>query len=92
MDQKQKQQMNIMSLIAGVMGQVGCLNIVIVGVALGAGILLDKLLGTKAIFTVLLTVGSVPVALYLTVRVAMMASARVQEQFNSQKTEEKTDT
>ena len=92
MDQEQKQQINIMSLIAGVMGQVGCLNIVIVGVALGAGILLDRLLGTKAIFTVLLTVGSVPVALYLTVRVAMTASARVQEQFNSQKTEEKTDT
>lgn len=80
-----------MSLTAGVMGQVGCLNIVIVGVALGAGILLDRLLGTEAIFTVLLTVGSVPVALYLTVRVAMMASARVQEQFNSKETEEKTD-
>ena len=92
MDQKQQQQINIMSLVAGVMGQVGCLNIVIVGVGLGVGILLDRLLGTKAIFTVLLTVGSVPVALYLTVRVAMTASARVQEQFNSKKAEEKTDT
>jgi F0F1-type ATP synthase assembly protein I len=90
-DKKQQQQINVMSLTAGVMGQVGCLNIVIVGVALGAGILLDRLLGTEAIFTVLLTVGSVPVALYLTVRVAMMASARVQEQFNSKETEEKTD-
>jgi F0F1-type ATP synthase assembly protein I len=90
-DKKQQQQINVMSLTAGVMGQVGCLNIVIVGVALGAGILLDRLLGTEAIFTVLLTVGSVPVALYLTVRVAMTASARVQEQFNSKETEEKTD-
>ncbi|MCB8944984.1 MAG: AtpZ/AtpI family protein [Ardenticatenaceae bacterium] len=92
MNQKQQQQINTMSLIAGVMGQVGCLNIVLVGVALGVGILLDRLLGTKAIFTVLFTVGSVPVALYLTVRIAMTASARVQEQFNSKETEEKTDT
>jgi F0F1-type ATP synthase assembly protein I len=90
-DKKQQQQINVMSLTAGVMGQVGCLNIVIVGVALAAGIFLDRLLGTEAIFTVLLTVGSVPVALYLTVRVAMTASARVQEQFNSKETEEKTD-
>ncbi len=92
MDQKQQQQINSMSLMASVVGQVGCLNIIIIGVALGAGILLDRLLDTKAIFTVLLTVGSVPVALYLTVRIAMTASARFQEQFNSTKTEEKTDT
>lgn len=78
--------------MAGVIGQVGCLNIVLIGSGLGIGILLDRFLNTNAIFTVLLTVGSVPVALYLTVRVAMTASARIQEQFNSKKAEEKTDT
>lgn len=80
-----------MSVIAGVMGQVGCLNIFLVGAALGIGMLLDRFLGTTAIFTVLLTVGSVPVALYLTVRIAMTASARVQELYDSKETEEKGD-
>lgn len=92
MNQKQQQQINTMSILAGVMGQVGCLNILVIGLALGAGMLIDKFLETSAIFTVLLTVGSVPVALYLTVRIAMTASARAQAQFDAHKMEDESDT
>ncbi len=93
MSNNNQQQIHAMSSLASVVGQVGCLNIVIIGLALGAGILIDRLLETNAIFTVLLTIGSVPVALYLTVRIALTASARVQEQFyNSKKAEDSSET
>ncbi|MFQ5419262.1 MAG: AtpZ/AtpI family protein [Anaerolineae bacterium] len=81
MDQDQQQQINQAALLAGVVGQVGCLVVLIIGLALGAGILLDRFLGTSAIFTVLLMVGSVPVALYVTVRLSMTAVARTQKNF-----------
>lgn len=91
---KKQQQINTNALLASVVGQVGCLIVFIVFVALGAGMALDKFLGTRAIFTVLLMVGSVPVALYLTVRMSLTAVTRSQmkleEETNENKTEEDT--
>ena len=82
-------------MLAGVIGQVGCVVVIIIGLALGAGILLDRFLETRAIFTVLFMVGSVPVALYLTVRVSMMAVTRAQksleEKENANQAEEDTE-
>ncbi|RMG97686.1 MAG: AtpZ/AtpI family protein [Chloroflexi bacterium] len=80
-------QVNQTALLASVVGQVGCLIVFLVGLALGAGMLLDNVLGTNAIFTVVFIVGSVPVALYLTVRLSMTAIARVQN-MNSKESEE----
>jgi len=82
-NQKQE-QINTSAMLASVVGQVGCLVVFIVFIALGAGILLDKLLGTKALFTVLLMVGSVPVALYLVVRISLTAVARAQNKLAEQ--------
>ena len=76
MDQK---QINDTALLAGVIGQIGCLTVIIIAVALGAGILLDRIVDSKPLFTILFLVGSVPVTLYLTVRVSLMAVARVQK-------------
>ncbi|MBE7528890.1 MAG: hypothetical protein HND44_16955 [Chloroflexi bacterium] len=65
----------------------------IVFIALGAGLALDKFLGTKALFTVLLMVGSVPVALYFTVRLSLTAVNRAQIKLQqSEQTEEDTTT
>ena len=76
------------SAMAGVVGQVGCLVILMIGVALAAGMFLDRYLETDGIFTVIFLVGSVPVALYLTMRVAMNAANRVQYIINEQKAED----
>ena len=92
---KNQQQINTNALLASVVGQVGCLIVFIVFIALGAGLALDKFLGTKAIFTVLLMVGSVPVALYLTVRISLTAVNRAQikqEKSIENETEEDTTT
>lgn len=77
------------SAMAGVVGQVGCLVILLIGLALGAGMFLDRYLETGGIFTVIFLVGSVPVALYLTIRVAMNAANKVQEMVDKQKAEQK---
>ena len=86
---KQNQdQINTSALLASVVGQVGCLIVFIILVALGAGMLLDKFLGTNALFTILLMVGSVPVALYVTVRLSLTAVNRAQKKLEEQETNE----
>ena len=51
--------------------QIGCVTLIIVFAALFAGIGLDKLFGTKPILTLILTLGSAPLALFITFRLAM---------------------
>ena len=51
--------------------EVGCLTLFIVFGSIFGGLLLDKWLGTKPILTILLVVGSAPLALFLTFRLAM---------------------
>ncbi len=86
---KQNQHLNNLApLMATVVGQVGCITVLIIGVALGAGLLLDKFLGTQAIFTVLFMVGSVPFALYVIVRISLSTVARTQQLMDSKHTEE----
>lgn len=90
---KSQQDINTQALLASVVGQVGCLIVFIVFIALGVGLALDKFLGTKALFTVLLMVGSVPVALYFTVRLSLTAVNRAQMKLQqSEQTEEDTTT
>lgn len=81
-------QINQTALLAGVVGQVGCVTVLLIGIALGAGILLDNFLDTSPIFTIMFLVGSVPVTLYVTVRVSLMAVARSQRILAKNKTEE----
>ncbi len=68
------------------MGQVGCLVVILIGLSLAAGMLIDRFLDTGGIFTALLMLGSVPVTLYLVLRLGLSAARRAQEQFEQQKT------
>lgn len=87
---------------AGLISQIGCTtsiaSIIIIGVAFGAGRLLDNYLGTDGVFTVLLLVGSFPVTMYVILRIALSTAARAQRLLspdkdeNSAEHEEKTDT
>ncbi len=54
------------------------LTLIIIFVALFAGILLDKLLNSKPLFTILLTIASIPMTIYATFRVVKAASKRIQ--------------
>ncbi|MCI0395715.1 MAG: AtpZ/AtpI family protein [Chloroflexi bacterium] len=74
----QDDQINQTAMLAGIVGQIGCITVIIIALALGAGIAIDRLLDTKPVFTILFMIGSVPVTLFITVRVSLMAAARAQ--------------
>ncbi len=54
------------------------LTLVVIFGALFAGLLLDKVLNSKPLFTILLIVASIPLTIFLTFRVVKAASSRLQ--------------
>lgn len=60
-----------------VIAQVGLLSLLVVIGALIAGIVLDRLLDTRPLFTVLLMLASFPALMYVIYRVALRAVARI---------------
>jgi F0F1-type ATP synthase assembly protein I len=54
------------------------LTLVVIFLALFAGILLDKFLDSKPLFTILFIIGSIPLTIYLTFRVVRSATRRIQ--------------
>lgn len=61
-----------------VAGQVGLATVVLVFLALFAGLWLDSLFGLRGPFTIGLVVLSVPLSLYMMVRVALSATRAIQ--------------
>jgi F0F1-type ATP synthase assembly protein I len=53
------------------------LTLIIIFVALFAGILLDRFLNSKPLFTIILTIASIPVTIFGTFRVVKAASNRI---------------
>jgi F0F1-type ATP synthase assembly protein I len=75
--EKNRFQYAINLTLASVAGQVGCLTLVIIFVALFAGLWLDRYLDTKPLFTIVFLIGSVPVTLFLMFRVVKAATSRI---------------
>ncbi len=63
--------------LGSVVFQVGCVTLVLTLAAVLAGRVLDNLLGTSVLFTLLLFLGSVPVVWYLIWRIARSTGARL---------------
>lgn len=63
--------------LASVVSQIGCVTVVIIMGALGVGLVLDRVLDTRPLLTVLFLLGSIPVSLYLLVRIALSAAAQL---------------
>jgi F0F1-type ATP synthase assembly protein I len=55
------------------------LTLAVIFLALFGGILLDKILATRPLFTIVLTIASIPVTIYLTLRVVKAATSRIQQ-------------
>lgn len=73
---KDNQEISVPATVALIVSQVGCLSVLIIGLALGAGLLLNEFLGTQ-LFTVLFILGSFPLVLYLTMRIAVRAQRQL---------------
>ena len=70
--------------LAAVAGQVGCLTIVVIGVALLVGMWLDNLLGTRPLFIIGLLLVSVPVTLVMMFWVVRKATAHIKPEGSPQ--------
>ena len=68
--------------LAAILGQVGCLTIFIVFLALFGGLWLDKYLGTKPMFTLGLLIVSVPVTIIIMIWVVKAGVAKFQKTEN----------
>lgn len=88
-------------MLANLVGQVGCVTglvaILIIGVAFGAGWLLDDLVGNeRRIITVIFMLGSFPITLFAMVRISLAMVERAQRQVaaldKDQKMEDKENT
>ena len=61
-----------------VAAQVGCITLVIIFLALFAGLWLDARTGRRGVFTVILLILSAPVSLFITLRIALNMVSRIQ--------------
>lgn len=79
------------TILATVVGQVGCLTPLILLGALFAGLWLDRQFETKPLFTILFIVGSAPVSVFVLYRIVRMATAKLKTDDQDKSTEEDSD-
>ena len=65
MKQPQNEPFSLYVLVAGVVGQIGCLLIATVLGSFVLGLVLDQVLGTKPLFIFIAILGSVPLNIWL---------------------------
>ena len=76
------------TILATVVGQVGCLTPVILLGALFAGLWLDRQFETKPLFTILFIVGSAPISIFVLYRIVWTATAKLRTDNQVKKSEE----
>lgn len=67
------------TLLVVMIGQVGCLTLVIILASVFGGLWLDKIFGTKPIFTLVLLFAGVPVSVFVMLTVARKTLARLKD-------------
>jgi F0F1-type ATP synthase assembly protein I len=75
--EKKRNQRLINLTLAGVVGQVGCLTLVIILAALFLGLWLDNQFQTRPLFTLILIIASIPVSLAAMFVVVRFATKRI---------------
>ncbi len=87
------QQAAFGAVLATTVAQVGCVTVLVIIGALALGLALDSALDTKPLFTLLLVLVSIPLSLYILVRVTLSSVQKltppVQKVAKVEPTEEK---
>ena len=83
-----KQQDQFRTAVTMTVVWVAGLTLGIIFIALFAGMLLDKLLDSKPLFTIILTIASIPVTIYATFRIVKAATGRIQPTAKKENLEE----
>ena len=82
----QKNRQRIINLaIAGIVGQVGCLTLLIVLGAIFGGLWLDNQFNTRPVITIVLVITSIPVSVLLMLAVVRAGVARIKPQLTEPK-------
>jgi F0F1-type ATP synthase assembly protein I len=90
MAQSDNNRQNMVStLLIVIIGQVGCLTLVIILASVFGGLWLDNAFGTKPVFTLVLLFAGIPLSVFLMLYVSRKALARLKEKYE---TEEKKTT
>ena len=84
----QKGRSILNTLLVVMIGQVGCLTLVIILASVFGGLWLDKTFGTKPVFTLALLFAGVPVSVFVMLTVARRTLTRLKDQAEK---EENTD-
>ena len=80
MAQSEQKGRNILNTLLIVMiGQVGCLTLVIILASVFGGLWLDNTFGTKPIFTLVLLFAGIPVSVFVMLTVARKTLARLKD-------------
>ena len=77
------------TLFIVMIGQVGCLTLVIILASVFGGLWLDNTLGTKPVFTLVLLFAGIPISVFVMLYVARKTLARLKDQADQ---EHQTDT
>lgn len=73
------------TLLIVMIGQVGCLTLVIILASVFGGLWLDKMFNTKPVFTLALLLAGIPVSVWVMLVVARRTLARLKDQADAEK-------
>jgi F0F1-type ATP synthase assembly protein I len=74
----------ISNLLIVVIGQVGCLTLVVILASVFGGLWLDKTFGTKPVFTLVLLFAGIPLSVLLMLYASRQALAQWKEKYESE--------
>ena len=77
---EQKGRKILSTLLIVMVGQVGCLTLVIILASVFGGLWLDNTFGTKPVFTLVLLFAGIPISVLVMIVVARRTLARLKEQ------------
>jgi F0F1-type ATP synthase assembly protein I len=77
---EQKGRKILSTLLIVMVGQVGCLTLIIILASVFGGLWLDNMFGTKPVFTLALLLAGIPISVLVMLVVARKTLARLKEQ------------
>ena len=84
---EQKGRSILNTLLVVMIGQVGCLTLVVILASLFAGLWLDNTFGTKPVFTLVLLFAGIPLSVILMLYISRKTLARLKEQYETKEKE-----
>ena len=83
-EQEQKRKNLVQTLLVVVIGQVGCITLVVVLASVFGGLWLDSQFGTKPMFTLVFLFAGIPISVFLMLSLSRRALAQLKEKYEAE--------